>query len=373
MFESLLTSKIATIPGRPPLHERSISAPAEQPQQIPGPEPFLNMQAGDKDRDFLSSAIEETFKACALKLEQITSPKQLPPLVIPDSAAKPPQPPPKRPANHGRSGSVPSETCKSSRNGGSPTRTPYTASTSLTDLTTPRTASTNPSSTNTLPTPISAPALESHRSSPRPWEVSSYAPTTLERSMTPQPVGSQRIVAPQGHRRGGSESSSIMDRGRPRKRTDRHNPLQLKRAESKSEKSSERKAFQELPSGFQAKDAVANMGHEELASLHKQAYRQAERFEILKEEDVQALSKVSGVPCEIYVYVYLQLCRNFDASTNEQTISARHTHHYELDVATCTLASVSSCARLAPPSLATSRCSSKKKLLLSWMLPSMIG
>lgn len=137
----------------------------------------------------------------------------------------------------------------------------------------------------TLPTPVSAPILGSRTASPQPWET---------RCNTPISAGASIPV--RGHRRGASESSnsSIMDRGRPRKRSDVRNnngPL-LKRAESKRSKSTERRAFEQLPKGYKPAVAAANMESSELAKLQKQAFGQVERFEILKAEDVELLSKV---------------------------------------------------------------------------------
>lgn len=85
-----------------------------------------------------------------------------------------------------------------------------------------------------------------------------------------------------------------MDRGRPRKRLDVRNnngPL-LKSVDSKRSKSSERRAFEELPKGYRPAAAAANIESSELAKLQKQAFGQVDRFEVLKMEDVESLSKV---------------------------------------------------------------------------------
>lgn len=111
--------------------------------------------------------------------------------------------------------------------------------------------------------------------------------------MTPQPTASQSMGTTNSHRRGTSESSTIMDRGRPRKRSDsrNNNGSQLKQREA-SEVSSEWKAFEDLPSGALPKEVLAKMEAEEIKTIQKQAYRQAERFEVLRAEEVEALSKV---------------------------------------------------------------------------------
>ena len=86
-----------------------------------------------------------------------------------------------------------------------------------------------------------------------------------------------------------------MDRGRPRKRSDVRNnngPL-LKRSGSKRNNSTERKAFEQLPKGYKLADAAAKIESPELEKLQKQAFGQVERFEVLRTEDVDSLSKVS--------------------------------------------------------------------------------
>lgn len=60
-------------------------------------------------------------------------------------------------------------------------------------------------------------------------------------------------------------------------------------------KSAERKAFEELPQGLKPKEASEVMSASEVASLQKQAYGQVERFEVLKAEDVENLSKVCRI------------------------------------------------------------------------------
>ena len=59
------------------------------------------------------------------------------------------------------------------------------------------------------------------------------------------------------------------------------------------EKSAERKAFEELPSGYLTKEAGNFRDEDELNSAYEQAFSQARRFEVLKTNDVDALSKVS--------------------------------------------------------------------------------
>lgn len=99
-----------------------------------------------------------------------------------------------------------------------------------------------------------------------------------------------------GHRRGQSESGSIMERGRPRKRTDTRDIMGPHRSASKRSKSAERRAFETLPKGWKAGEA-SNMLHQaEVAALQKQALQQAARFEVLRKDDVDNLSRVRKRP-----------------------------------------------------------------------------
>ena len=188
-------------------------------------------------------------------------------------------------------------------------RTPYTP---LSALTTPRSAATSTMTTSTLPTPVSAP-IEC-RSSPKPWERmanNAQAGTPKEATATDpdpfatpraEPVDALRNGSAIGHRRNQSESASIMERGRPRRRNDSTGGgIVLKRTESKRSKSAERRAFEQLPKGWKAEDAVNMLSPTEVASLHKQALQQAARFEVLRKEDVDNLSRVSLPDTHIYL------------------------------------------------------------------------
>lgn len=83
-----------------------------------------------------------------------------------------------------------------------------------------------------------------------------------------------------------------MERGRPRKRSETCGATVLKRSCSKRSKSAERRAFEQLPKGWKASDAVKMLKPSETAALQKQALQQAARFEVLRKEDVDNLSKV---------------------------------------------------------------------------------
>jgi hypothetical protein len=150
-------------------------------------------------------------------------------------------------------------------------------------------------SATTLPTPVSAPILES-KPSPKPWEKLSTtymaSEPTIKKTEIETPVSTPQ---PMGHRRGQSESGSIMERGRPRKRSDiinREGSL-LKHIDATRSKSAERRAFEQLPVGWKVNEVASAMSSSELAALQKQAFGQASRFEVLRKEDVDALSRVS--------------------------------------------------------------------------------
>ncbi|KAG5941931.1 hypothetical protein E4U59_001475 [Claviceps monticola] len=102
------------------------------------------------------------------------------------------------------------------------------------------------------------------------------------------------------HRREVScEQSAIdMDRGRPRKSVDVRNNNAVPHGNEKSSHediqraiSLERRAFEELPKGWLPSDVNQKLSADDVSALQKQALEQAERFEVLKVEDVDSLSK----------------------------------------------------------------------------------
>jgi streptomycin 6-kinase len=84
-----------------------------------------------------------------------------------------------------------------------------------------------------------------------------------------------------------------MDRGRPRKRSETAGAVVVKRTLSKRSRSAERRAFEHLPKGWKASDAVNMLDPSEAVALQKQAMEQASRFEVLRKDDVDKLSRVS--------------------------------------------------------------------------------
>ncbi|KAI1500841.1 Up-regulated during septation-domain-containing protein [Biscogniauxia marginata] len=292
-----------TIPGRPALHERSISSPVNTWRQ--------NHLADclDGTKDSLDESSESTTKgrpsgaakSSASPSRQILTPKDLTPLTIPCQSGTMPGLVRKLSLSRLRSGSAQQEPpTRPSRPEESPkTRThatPYTPSTTTTPTPTIRSA-TSTGTTSTVPTPMSAPA--EMRNSPRAWEK--MAPSTS--TVATQHGNIDSTAAPNAetdtqlrsglaasHKRGHSESGSIMERGRPRKRSD-GTPIGGKRNLSKRSVSSDRRAFESLPQGWKSSEAVKNMDQVEIVYLQKQALGQALRFEVLKRDDVESLSK----------------------------------------------------------------------------------
>ncbi|XWW92762.1 hypothetical protein V2A60_000688 [Cordyceps javanica] len=254
-----------TIPGRPPLHERSSSAPDESTTQSGQIDQIVK---ADVQAASLTKVIEGAFELPATKARP-SSPRKLAPLVIPPTDAPIPRLQSKHSSTQLRSGSSPPSELP--RTGRSETGTPTVGRltpASTPELALPRSATATEATTSALPTPISAPLIE-QRNSPRPWE--GRGATNEDGGQTPNPMG---------HRRAGSDTG-IMDRGRPSKRNDKTNKT----------KSSERRAFEELPVGWKPCEAISKLNANDVMALHKQALGQAERFEVLKVEDVEALSK----------------------------------------------------------------------------------
>lgn len=242
-----------TIPGRPPLHERSSSAPEESSRLVGPLDQILKaaVQPGN-----LTRVINEAFEIPAPKPRSV-SPRKLAPLVIPPTDGPAPRLQSKHSSTQLRSGSTPpSEYPRAARaETGTPTLGRLTPA-STPDLSIPRSATATEATASTLATPVSAP-------------------------LTGSPPTYQEGGNPLGHRRAGSESSSVMDRGRPSKRNEK----------TSKTKSSERRAFEELPIGWRPCEAMGKLNANDYMALHKQALGQAERFEVLKVEDVEALSK----------------------------------------------------------------------------------
>ncbi|CAJ2502662.1 Uu.00g100560.m01.CDS01 [Anthostomella pinea] len=276
-----------TIPGRPALHERSNSSPVNNTWRQHHLADAMNCTKDEPDENS-----EETWytrpmyslKAHASPLRQQISPRDLAPLTIPNQEGALPGLARKLSLGRLRSGNKQQEpAARSARTEDSPrSRTPFTPYT-------PQSAAT----ASTLPTPVSA--LAESRESPRPWEKVSSSPHARSQSSlgtTPRAEVEPRTASAMSHRRGVSDSGSVMERGRPRKRTD-GTPVGggHRREESKRSTSAGRLAFESLPQGWKSSEAVKNLDQTEVAYLQQQALGQALRFEVLKKDDVESLSK----------------------------------------------------------------------------------
>ncbi|KAI1140534.1 hypothetical protein F5Y05DRAFT_403418 [Hypoxylon sp. FL0543] len=290
-----------TIPGRPALHERSISSPVNSWRQRHIPETGSSLKEIVDEMSEVSAPFENVQKSTSSALKQPLSPKDLAPLTIPTQSGPIPrlarQLSLSRLRNKDRDAQQES-TIKSARTDESPRiRTTFTPASASATATTPMSATTNMTN-STLPTPVSAPA--ECRSSPKPWErlgsttpVCGHMQPNGDPMATPkaEPETQTRTGTAMSHRRGNSESGSIMDRGRPRKRSDGTPIGGHKRSASKRSISAERRAFETLPQGWKSTEAVKALDASEVAYLQKQALGQALRFEVLKKDDVESLSK----------------------------------------------------------------------------------
>ncbi|KAI0108392.1 Up-regulated during septation-domain-containing protein [Daldinia grandis] len=293
-----------TIPGRPALHERSISTPVNSWRQrhvLDFTTTSVKECPEENLEDFTTGDVQTSTSAP----KQPLSPKDLAPLTIPTQSGPIPRLARQLSLSRLRSRDTQQEpTTRLARTEESPRiRTPFTPASSSVLATTPMSATTVMTN-STLPTPLSAPA--EYRSSPKPWDRLGSTTPIATMQQTIDPMATPKVEAETqpranpspSHRRGRSDSASIMDRGRPRKRSD-GTPIGsngnggggLKRSNSKRSVSAERRAFENLPQGWKPSEAVKNIDSSEIAYLQKQALGQTLRFEVLKKDDVENLSK----------------------------------------------------------------------------------
>ncbi|TAQ83643.1 hypothetical protein B7494_g8032 [Chlorociboria aeruginascens] len=274
-----------TIPGRPPVHERSISAPNSWRQHafadtmiscITGP-------ALDERPETVPEVVDCEIPSRSFT-KKPTSPKLLTPLVIPANpgASNP------RLIRHTsvsqlmRPDSPPDVPPKSARMFESPAyqrnNPPFTPNTSTT-------------TTNHIPSVSSTPkSAPEGRSSPKPWANPNSGANVLGHSRGQSDVSSRSGQA-LGHRRGESDAS-IMDRGRPKKRLDGSTIKGTTEAGSRREEEHIlQKAFEALPQGIRATEAASKLTESDMAALKMQAFGQASRFDVLNSKDVEALSR----------------------------------------------------------------------------------
>ncbi|XP_044721274.1 up-regulated during septation domain-containing protein [Hirsutella rhossiliensis] len=253
-----------TIPGRPALHERSSSAPKEKTGPVPTP------ISKDRDHHGFASTLDRAFTGTA-------EPAWSPPSLLPDSPAPL--------IIHQRNRPAPLLQSKISlaklRSDSAPPRESPRVSTP--DLSLPRSATTDGTSGTALTTPMSAPLTELHCASPKSWD----GPGSGDGFATPYTDDASPYGAACGHQRRVSASSSIVDRGRPRKRDGQPSSNICR----DKDKNSPLPAPPKCSEGWKPRDALGKLSAGDSSSLQKQAYRQAERFEVLGAGDVEALSK----------------------------------------------------------------------------------
>ncbi|KAH9875162.1 hypothetical protein J1614_004652 [Plenodomus biglobosus] len=292
-----------TIPGRPPLrqtshealgHERSCSAPGTNWRAGPFGDAMIACVTGpssvqaQEPNVFLSS---DVYTAPGRPLSPILSPGASPrPIlkVVTNTTVdsdKPPAVPPKSPAVDRKP---------------SPTPLVLTTKSSRTQLTTPASMTSgrntpssavdlrrSPNSIIPLPTPPSAYSNPFSASSP----ASNRGSPRVERR---DPIAAQSSAAQSSaaqssaHNRNMSEPS-IMERGRPKRRTSKR-----ERSRTLSEANNTETTVADswkLPNGMRVPEASRRMSDADQKLLHKQAYDQAGNFEVLNKRDVASLSR----------------------------------------------------------------------------------
>ncbi|KAI9776204.1 MAG: hypothetical protein M1839_000525 [Geoglossum umbratile] len=275
-----------TIPGRPPLHERSISAPGSGTpgttwRQGPFGDAMMSCVTGPVLRPLEAaqsnaesnglSALPSIYRSASRAQTTIkrhsASPKRLAPLVIPTRERaysgksplnnlldddNPPEVPPKSPRrpspNRMVSGSIMHANHSSA---------PLTNSTTSA-ITTPASTTGGRTSPNIFSTPLRSDSPAQTRSR---FRVRDESPTAL------------------------------IDRGRPSRRPESKTRDSENRPRSAKKSPAGIKAFEHLPKGCRAEDAVRKLSSSQVINLQRQALGQAERFEVLTQRDVDKLSK----------------------------------------------------------------------------------
>lgn len=291
------SSLLATIPGRPPLrkpsfeafgHERSCSAPGPNWRAGPFGDAMIACVTGPSSSSFqpqdtLQYLSSDVYKAAGRPLSPILSPGVItkPSLKV-DTAnlanvdEAPAVPPKSSAVEHEHSPAPPSFASNPSKHQlTTPASMPPGVSTPLSAADLKRSPngsiplSTPPSSYST---PFYAYSPASNRGSPR-----------VERR---DPMAAQ----PSLHGRNMSESS-IMERGRPKKRNNQRERSQTVSEANDTEGTSS--ASWGLPTGMRVPEASRSINQADQKHLHKQAYDQAAKFEVLSKRNVASMSRVS--------------------------------------------------------------------------------
>jgi len=270
-------------------HERSSSAPGSAWRSGPFGDALMACVTGPSYMPSNNNNPSESANVIRLEpspplgkpLSPILSPSIKPSLKVdtssaPEAAEKRPEVPPKSPSHERR---------------GSPAPLVLHSKSSRTQLMTPA------SLTSGGNTPSSA--IDSRRSP----LVNGALPTPLSAMSNPFSAGSpssafDRRASPRvekrdpfaSHSRGLSDTS-VMDRGRPVQRSSKR-----QRSRTSSEANNPETPAQDtwkMPRGMRVHDASMHMNQSDQDLLHKQAYDQAEKFEVLNKRDVASMSRVS--------------------------------------------------------------------------------
>ncbi|KFY39918.1 hypothetical protein V494_03752 [Pseudogymnoascus sp. VKM F-4513 (FW-928)] len=300
-----------TIPGRFPVHERSISAPGEPSwrQNVFGESMFSGIEGPVVDieqRRMSRIQLQRRNSASPSSKMHSRLASRLAPLIIPTNMNGSPErdtfprrvlnrlseqssnsdTPPEVPPKSARMlpDASPQSGLASSLPSAIPTVTPFTPFTPLSAFS---------ASTASLVPPKLVPGTNTSspkaqgRESPAPkGPLSARKPSPNPRSHTRglSESSSFAVVSRPGHRRTESEAS-IMDRGRPKKRADGSS------IKSATTKANEQRAFVTLPTGVKASDVPSKFSPQEIESVRQQAQGQAAQFEVLSSRDVGDLSR----------------------------------------------------------------------------------
>ncbi|KAL8695139.1 MAG: hypothetical protein Q9218_000307 [Villophora microphyllina] len=311
-----------TIPGRPPLLERSMSVPSlslrqisEEPSQLtPRAAEFSRPQAEEKNQvAFPAAGLEQrpTKRSSSLMARELT------PLIIPSSSSKaeklhdansptsgrdmlalPPRVPPKSPRTESRASprtGIPQHSAHSSVSTECSVASSSNSSTHAFGRASPQFVN-NPGRTGS-PRGRSSPMSALKNMSPDSLWSKLFRLESPARQMRPMDHLEKQHVqhldtCPTPHQRGFSEASAV-SRGRPK----RKDSVALRdHSHSAVRSPSTSKSNLDLPIGFKATEVPHQVADVELRNLRQQADEQVTSFEILQAKDVAVLSKVGTFP-----------------------------------------------------------------------------
>ncbi|KAI1821394.1 hypothetical protein F4861DRAFT_533006 [Xylaria intraflava] len=289
-----------TIPGRQAFHERSFSNPVNTLRKNSSIRPTSARVPPRNSGPNVRSGRLNAPKPGTLPARQPLSPKDIAPLAIPHQSRTASSSAQNLSLGRLRSASDSLDQSTRLRPEELPkARSPFTPSTprsGVSSTTTPRSTTTYMTTPGTS-TPSSV-SLELHRSPP-PYNRPHSGMATTPQSSTgnfsihkPSPIIHQRSASAFSCGRTEPDPESIMNRGRPLKRVPGTSIRTNHRwAESEISLSCERRVFETLPQGYKLDSAAEKLNQAEITHLRMQALEQAARFEVLKSDDVDDLSR----------------------------------------------------------------------------------